>query len=96
MLGTTADLVCEAATGEEPISFTWTDGSGMDVSLGDTDGTISVSFSASEDYGTYTCTATNAFGMDTATVQAGSQTLIADIYMALHNSVSQWLCNSLS
>ena len=69
--GTSVDLVCEATAGDQPISFSWTDGSGVGVSPGDTDGTISVLISASD---TYTCTATNNFGEDTATVaveQAG-------------------------
>ena len=75
MLGTTVDLVCEAIAGDGTISFSWTDPSGVDVSLGDTDGTISVLLSASGDYGIYTCTATNVFGMDTASIgvlQAGT------------------------
>ncbi len=74
VLGTMVDLVCEATAGDTPISFSWRDGGGMTVSLGDTDGTISVTFSSAGDYGTYTCTATNDIGMGTATVdviQAG-------------------------
>ena len=69
VLGTTVDLVCEAIAGDGTISFSWTDPSGVDVSLGDTDGTISVLLSVSGDYGIYTCTATSVFGMDTASVQ---------------------------
>ena len=76
VLGTTVDLVCQATTGRQPISYSWTGASGVAVFPEDTDGNITVTISASGDYGTYTCTATNDFGMDTATVdvvQAGTQ-----------------------
>ena len=76
MLGTTVDLVCQATTGRHPISYSWTDASGVAVFPDDTDGSITVLLSTSRDYGTYTCTAMNDFGMDTATVdivQAGTQ-----------------------
>ena len=75
VVGDMVDLVCEATAGDTPISFTWTDDGGMDVSQGDTDGTISLTLS-SAGYGTYTCTATNAIGMDTSNVevvQAGTK-----------------------
>ena len=74
VLGTTVDLVCQATTGHQPISYSWTDTSGVAVFPDDTDGNISVLLSTSGDYGTYICTATNAIGMDTASVdvvQAG-------------------------
>ena len=67
--GSTVDLVCEATAGDLPISYSWTGPSGQDVSLADTDGTISVTISASGDYGTYTCAATNEFGMGNASVE---------------------------
>ena len=74
--GSTVDLVCEATAGDLPISYSWTGPSGQDVSLSDTDGTISVTISASGDYGTYTCAATNEIGMgnaaDVEVVQAGN------------------------
>ena len=76
VLGTTVNLVCQATTGRQTISSSWTDASGVAVFPGDTDGNITVLLSTSGDYGTYTCTATNDFGMDTATVdivQAGTQ-----------------------
>ena len=76
VLGTTADLVCQATIGHQPISYSWTDASGVAVFPDDTDGNITVLLSTSGDYGTYTCTAINDFGMDTATVdiaQAGTQ-----------------------
>ena len=76
MLGTTVDLVCQATTGRQPISYNWTDAGGVAVFPDDTDGSITVLLSTSGDYGTYICTATNDFGMDTATVdvvQAGTQ-----------------------
>ncbi len=68
VLGTMVDLVCEATAGDTPILFSWRDGGGMAVSPRDTDGTISVTFSSAGEYGTYTCTAMNLFGMGTATV----------------------------
>ena len=73
--GATVALVCEAMAGDLPISYSWTGPNGQEVSPGDTDGTISVTFSASGDYGNYTCTATNEFGVDNATtevIRAGS------------------------
>ena len=73
---TTVDLICQATTGYQPISYSWTDASGVAVFPEDTDGNITVTISTDGDYGTYTCTATNDFGMDTATVdvvQAGTQ-----------------------
>ena len=73
---TTVDLICQATTGRQPISYSWTDASGVAVFPEDTDGNITVTVSTDGDYGTYTCTATNDFGMDTATVdvvQAGTQ-----------------------
>ena len=76
VLGTTVDLVYQATTGRHPISYSWTDASGVAVFPEDTDGNITVLLSTSGDYGTYTCTATNDFGTDTATVdvvQAGTQ-----------------------
>ena len=48
--GSTVGLVCEATAGDLPISYSWTGLSGQDVSLADTDGTISVNISAG-DYG---------------------------------------------
>ena len=68
--------MCQATTGHQLIPYSWTDASGVAVFPEDTDGNITVTFSTSGDYGTYTCTATNDFGMDTATVdvvQAGTQ-----------------------
>ena len=85
VLGTTVDLVCQATTGRHPISYSWTDASGVGVfPAADTDGNITVSLSASGDYGTYTCTATNDFGMDTTTVdvvQAGMQLFVVDLFV---------------
>ncbi len=63
LVGATVDLVCEASIGDEPITFLWTDSSGIAVSPSDTNGTISVIFTSAMEY---TCTATNSFGMDTA------------------------------
>ena len=76
VLGTTVDLVCQATTGRQPISYSWTDASGVAVFPDDTDGNITVLLSTSGDYGIYTCTSTNVVGIDNATVdvvQAGTQ-----------------------
>ena len=75
VLDTTIDLVCQATTGRQPISYSWTDASGVAVFPDDTDGNITVLLSATGDYGTYTCTATNIVGRHTTTVdvvQAGT------------------------
>ena len=85
VLGTTVDLMCQGTTGCQPISYSWTDASDVAVFPDDTDGNITVTVSTDGDYGTYTCTATNDFGMDTATVdveqagrlQAVAQTLVS-------------------
>ena len=67
--GSAVDLDCEATSGDLPISYSWTGPSGQDVSLANTDGTISVTISASGDYGSYICAATNEFGMGNASVE---------------------------
>ena len=65
MEGSTVNLVCEAMAGDVPISYSWTSPDGVALP---TNATISVMFSASEDYGQYICTASNEIGMGTATV----------------------------
>ena len=68
--------MCRAASGRPPISYFWTDASGVAVFPDDTDGNITVSVSTDWDFGIYTCNATNDFGMDITTVdvvQAGTQ-----------------------
>ena len=62
-------FMCAAMTGDSPISYLWTGPAGQDVSLTDTDGMISITLSASGDYGPYTCTATNELGMASTTVE---------------------------
>ena len=69
--GSIVTFRCEAMSGDLPISYSWTGPANQDVSLTDTDGTISATLS---EYGFYTCTATNEFGMATTKVdliQAG-------------------------
>ena len=78
VLGSTVDLVCETSVGDLPIDFTWTDPNGVSVNPTDTDGTISITLSTG-DNGTYTCTATNAVGMNTAVVDV----VLAGIYLAV-------------
>ena len=71
---TSVDLMCQAASGRPPISYSWTDASGVALFPDDTDGNIMVTVSTDGDYGIYTCKATNDFGINTATVdveQAG-------------------------
>ena len=60
------DLVCEATSGDPPISFSWTNPNGQALSPGDTDGRVSFTLTI---YGNYTCTATNQFGVDRSTVE---------------------------
>ena len=68
-IGTTVTLVCAAVSGDLPISYSWTGPDGQDVSLADTDGINLVTLSTSGYYGNYTCTASNEFGMATATLE---------------------------
>ena len=73
VVGSTVNLVCEASVGDEPITFSWTDSSGMAVFPSDTDGNISVIFTSPMEY---TCNASNSFGMVTAQLsveEAGKQ-----------------------
>lgn len=69
ILGTMVDLICEATAGSTPISFSWMNAAGSSLSPNDTDGTVSVTISSTEDYGTYTCTASNGAGTDTSDVK---------------------------
>lgn len=64
--GSTVDLSCEAKSGTLPISYIWTDPKDQALSPGDTDGRVSFTLII---YGTYTCTATNGFGVDTSTIE---------------------------
>ena len=59
-------LVCEATSGDPPISYSWTDPNGRALSSNDTDGRISITVTI---YGTYTCTVTNQFVVDKSTVE---------------------------
>ena len=65
--GTTVDLMCQATTGRQPVSYSWTDASGVAVSPDDTNGNITVTISIDGDFGMYTCTAMNDFGINTTT-----------------------------
>ena len=64
--GSSVDLLCEAISGDLPISYSWTDPNAQALSPGDTDGRISFTLYI---YGTYTCIATNHFGSDNSTVE---------------------------
>ena len=75
VLGSTVDLVCEASAGDLPISFIWIGPNGIAVNPNDTDGTVSITLSGG-DYGMYTCTATNEFGIDTAAVTVEERGII--------------------
>lgn len=61
-MGSTAALVCMAGR----TSYTWTGPNGQDIS---TDGTISVTFSESGDYGIYTCSSSSGLGVRRATIE---------------------------
>ena len=63
--GTSVNLLCEAVSGDPPISYHWTDPEGQSLSP-DTDGRISFALTI---YGTYTCTAINHFGVDRSPVE---------------------------
>ena len=62
------DLLCEAVSGDPPISYHWTDPNGQALSPGgiSTDGRVSFTLAS---YGNYTCTADNKFGVDRSTVE---------------------------
>ena len=66
--GFTVNLVCEATAGDLPISFSWTGPRANRISSG-SNGILSMAFRALEDYGNYTCTATNTFGTDSSQVE---------------------------
>ena len=70
------DLVC-VVTGDTPLTITWTHDSGGGVTVFTGDDTTGGNFTLtvnSDDYGSYTCNATNLFGSASDTVnviQAG-------------------------
>ena len=72
----TVDLVCVVA-GDTPLTITWTHDSGGGVTVFTGDDTTGGNFSLtvnSDDYGSYTCNATNLFGSASGTInvtQAG-------------------------
>lgn len=67
--GSIVNLVCDVIAGDFPISYSWASSSGEGLSSDSKSGNISVPFCAREDYGIYTCTATNPFGFDTSQVE---------------------------
>lgn len=72
MNGSSIDLVCEATAGDFPITLQLIHPNGSVVNQTETTepGSFNVSIfvSADGDYGTYTCNATNIFGMDIKSV----------------------------
>ena len=72
----TVDLVC-VVTGDTPLTITWTHDSGGGVTVFTGDDTTGGNFTLtvnSDDYGSYTCNATNLFGSASDTInviQAG-------------------------
>lgn len=63
-IGSTVNLMCELTSGDLPVSFSWTGPKGAVIQPTDTDGNISITFTTGTDYGNYTCTANNTFGMN--------------------------------
>lgn len=74
IVGSIVSLVCEATAGDPPISYSWTGPTGEELS---SVGNISVTISAREDYGTYTCTATNPSGTYISQVEVSQQGRLA-------------------
>ena len=67
-LGAMIELVCVAAEGTPPLTFTWTrDSDGTVVFTSATSGVYSFT-AASDSTGSYTCTITNPLGSDTTSV----------------------------
>ena len=64
-LGSTVTLVCTALHGELPFEFSWRSPKGGILS---NTPTILVNLNRPTDFGTYTCTAVNPFGMDSSSV----------------------------
>ncbi len=64
--GTNATLVCEGIDGDPPMHYSWRNPGGAVIASA---GVITVTFSSEMDYGTYTCTANNTCGFDTASVE---------------------------
>ena len=66
LIDSIVQLVCEVSSGDLPIFMSWTNPVGAVFSAGINDSislTTSVTFSSSLDYGNYTCTANNSFGV---------------------------------
>lgn len=68
-IGSTVRLICEAIAGDLPITFSWTGSNGVVIQPTGRDGSITITFSSGANYGNYSCTATNSFGVDTAVVR---------------------------
>ena len=79
--GTIVNLVCEVTAGDFPISFSWTSSNEEGLSSDSINGNISVSFCAREDYGIYTCTATNPFGSHTSQVEIAQAGIKINYYI---------------
>lgn len=75
VFGSTAILVCEARIEVPPISYSWRNPISRDIAS--PNGTISITFSSARDYGLYTCTARNEFGViivEVELIRAGANT----------------------
>lgn len=67
--GSIGSLVCDVIAGDLPISYSWVSSRGEGLSSDSESGSITVPFCAYEDYGIYTCTATNPFGSHASIVE---------------------------
>ena len=93
VVGTTLQLVCKVNSGDQPISMSWIGPAAAVLSADvaeSTSITTSITFSTSLDYGNYTCTANNSFGVATDienVIEAGKHIMheICDFYYTCFN-----------
>lgn len=82
-VGSTVQLVCVVSSGDLPIFLSWRDPAGAVLPPADINGSISITItittSTIADYGEYTCTANNSFGVGTDVfnvLQEGKTTIV--------------------
>ena len=71
VIDTNVTLMCTVTEGDTPYNITWTfNSSGAMIYFGDeTTGGFFTLVVTSDDYGMYTCSATNEFGMNSSTIE---------------------------